>query len=368
MKFQTPVKAIILLADGTVFYGNAIGKSQKSVIGEVCFTTAMTGYEDLFLDPSYSNKIVVHAPSHIGGYGINEEEIYSENAKISGLIARNFGKFYSRTKADGSLQEYLERDRVFILSDVDTRALVTHLRENGSMRGILSTETENLEQLKSQLKSFQEPSTEELLRRNSTLEAYTSGVSAEPKYKVAVLDLGLKKSYLQFLEARDCEMMIFPYSASFEEMMDFQPDGFFVAGGPGNPMEMSHQLNVVKKILNSGKPFFGVGIGHNLLALAMGVPSVKMNIGHQGANHSVKNILTGKGEITVQNHDYQINKTQLETHPDLELTHIDLNDQSVEGVRVKGKKVFSVQYAPGGKPGPTDSEYLWDEFVQMLKN
>lgn len=366
MKYQKPTKAVVILADGTMFFGNAVGNVSGSVMGPVCFTTAMTGYEDFFIDPAYSGKIVVSAPAHIGGYGINNAEILSQPAQISGLIARNLGEYFSRPSGEKSLIAALEENNVIMVSDIDTRALVTHLRDNGAMFGVISTEVDDINGLKEKLHHLSiNDSTKELLQVSSIQTAATIGDEAS-KYKIAILDLGLRKTLLDFLVKRDCFLKVYLFDSDFKELEEFNPDGYVIAGGPGNPMQMQEQLQLIKTIVASGKPVFAIGTGHNLLALTKGVNSSKMKIGHHGANHSVKNLITGKGEITVQNHDYVVNRDELESNPDLELTHVDLNDHSVEGFRIKNKPVFAVQYYPGGKPGPSDSEYLWDQFIELL--
>lgn len=366
MKFHNPTKAVVLLADGTLFNGIAVGNTSKTVTGEICFTTAMSGYEDFFLDPSYAGKIVVSAAAHIGGYGIKKDEILSEKAKISGLISRNFGVFYSREGADGSLQEFLEENDVMIISDVDTRALTAHIRDNGSMPAILSTEVNDIENLKNKLKEFKLPNTEELLDSNTIKETYNMG-EEDAAYRIAAIDFGMKKNLLHPLVKRGCFIKVFPHHVPFSELQDFNPDGYFISGGPGNPMEMNKSLPLIQEILKTEKPLFATGIGHNLLALAKGVKSEKMDVGHHGLNHSTKNLLSGIAEITAQNHAYRVNKKELESHPELELTHIDLNDSSVEGIRLKNGKAFSVQYYPSSHKGATDSESLWNNFIENLK-
>lgn len=367
MKFEQQPKAIVLLADGTVFYGNILGNTFGIVEGEICFTTAMTGYEDFFLDPAYYGKIVVSAAPHVGGYGVKKEEIQWEDAVISGLITRNFAEFYSRNAADGSLQDYLEDSNVMILTNVDTRALISHLRENGSMPCIITSEVENIDYLKERLKNKKGAATEKKLSEVSVSERKLMG-NPDSKFKISVLDLGIKKSILKQFINRDCHLEIFPFDSSVEAVIDSNPHGFLIAGGPGNPMEMKDPFSLVKELLKLDKPVFAIGTGHNLVGRAYGIDSVKLKTGHHGANHPVKNIITGKGEITVKNQDYVLNSTQFKAQENLELTHIDLNDQSIAGMRIKDKNLISVQYFLGGQPGPTDSDYLFDEFIELLKH
>jgi carbamoyl-phosphate synthase small subunit len=318
MKYTTRQSAILLLSDGTIFHGKSIGISGKT-FGEVCFNTGMTGYQEIFTDPSYFGQIMVATNAHIGNYGVNDLEIESDSIKIAGLVCKNFSFNYSREDASGSLEDYFTKQNLICISDVDTRALVSYIRDNGAMN------------------------------------------------KISALDLGIKKNILRNLAKRDCYIKVFPYNSTYNDLAEFNPDGYFLSNGPGDPDPLFGAIEVAKEILANDKPLFGICLGHQVIALANGVQTYKMFNGHRGINHPVKNILTGKGEITSQNHGFAVNKEQLDNHPELEITHLHLNDGTVAGMRMKNKNCFSVQYHPEASPGPHDSSYLFDQFVENIK-
>lgn len=364
MKYQTRKKAILLLADGTIFYGKAVVEGTS--IGEICFNTGMTGYQEIFTDPSYFGQIMVASSPHIGNYGVNAQEVESESVKISALVVKNFSFDYSRFNAEGSLLEYLKKYNIVTISDVDTRALVSHIRDNGAMNAIISTETEDIQMLKSQLAQAPDMEGLELASKVSTKEPYYVG-SPEAKYKISALDLGIKKNILRNLVDRDCYVKVYPYNATYEELKDFNPDGFFLSNGPGDPEPLTGVQEVTRQIIADGKPLFGICLGHQSIALANGISTYKMFNGHRGINHPVKNVITNRGEITSQNHGFAVDKEALENHPEFEITHLHINDQTVAGMRMKNKPVFSVQYHPESSPGPHDSRYLFDQFVEHIK-
>ncbi len=366
MKYETRKKAFILLADGTIFYGKAVGNKEGSAFGEVCFNTGMTGYEEIFTDPSYHGQIMVATSAHIGNYGISHEEIESEGIKISGLVVRNFSYHYSRPAADGSLEEFLDKNNLLAISDVDTRALVIYIRENGAMNAVISTEVDNIQELKKQLADFPKMDGLELASKVSTTEPYFYG-NENAKYKISALDLGIKKNILRRLAERDCYVKVFPYNSSFSDLKSFNPDGYFISNGPGDPQPLKGAIEVVKTILNKELPMFGICLGHQMLALANGISTYKMHNGHRGINHPVMNLLTGKGEITSQNHGFAINREEAEANPDIEITHIHLNDNTAAGIRMKNKPAFSVQYHPEASPGPHDASYLFDQFIDNIE-
>ncbi|MEZ4779021.1 MAG: glutamine-hydrolyzing carbamoyl-phosphate synthase small subunit [Flavobacteriaceae bacterium] len=366
MRYQTRKKALILLADGTIFYGKAVGGKEGSAFGEVCFNTGMTGYQEIFTDPSYYGQLMVTTNAHIGNYGVNKEEVESEGIKIAGLICRNFSYHYSRVDADGSLEEFLNDNNLLAISDVDTRALVSYIRDNGAMNAVISTDVDNIETLKKQLAEIPDMKGLELASKVSTKEPYFFG-DENAQYKISALDIGIKKNILRNLAARDCYIKVFPYNASFEELQSFNPDGYFLSNGPGDPEPLSEAIATTKKILETGIPLFGICLGHQVLALANGISTYKMHHGHRGINHPIKNLLTGKGEITSQNHGFAVNREETEMHHNVEITHVHLNDNTVAGIRLKDKPVFSVQYHPEASPGPHDASYLFDEFIDNIK-
>lgn len=360
-----PKQAVLLLADGTAFYGKAAGKIGTTT-GEICFNTGMTGYQEVFTDPSYYGQILIMTGDHIGNYGVNDEEVESDNVKIAGLVVKNFsGKVYSRYQATKSIQEYLEEEGVVSISDLDTRAIVRHIRNVGAMNAIISSETTDLEVLKAKL--AQTPSMEglELSSVVSTKEVYYTGAENAPK-RVAVLDLGVKKNILRCLNERGVYTKVFPAKTPFAELQAWAPDGYFISNGPGDPASMPYAIETAKEILNADKPTFGICLGHQILALANGIGTYKMFNGHRGLNHPVKNLVTGRCEITSQNHGFSVQFEDAKNSGKVEVTHINLNDNTVAGIKVKGKNAFSVQYHPESSPGPIDSRYLFDDFVAML--
>ncbi|PTX42004.1 carbamoyl-phosphate synthase small subunit [Christiangramia gaetbulicola] len=367
MKYQAKRKAIILLEDGTIFYGKAVGNKEGSAVGEVCFNTGMTGYQEIFTDPSYFGQLMVTTNAHIGNYGTNEEENESDKAKIAGLICKNFSYTHSRPAADRSLEDFLEESNIFAISDVDTRALVTYIRENGAMNAIISTDVENIDELKKELAKVPDMNGLELASKVSTKEPYFYG-NEDATYKIAALDVGIKTNILRNLAQRDAYIKVFPYDATYEEMKEWNPDGYFLSNGPGDPQPLESAINVTKTIIEKDHPLFGICLGHQIIAIANGIKTYKMHHGHRGINHPVKNLLTGKGEITSQNHGFSVDKEQTEAHPDVEVTHICLNDGTVGGLAMKSKNTFSVQYHPEASPGPHDASYLFDEFIDRIKS
>ena len=365
MRYKSRKKAILLLADGTIFHGKAIG-NEGTAFGEVCFNTGMTGYQEVFTDPSYFGQLMVTTNAHIGNYGVNDNEVESSDIKIAGLICKNFSYEYSRVDAHGSLENFFEANDLFAISDVDTRALVSYIRENGAMNAVISTDIENIEALKKQLAEVPNMEGLELASKVSTKEPYFFG-DKNATYKIAALDIGIKKNILRNFAKRDACIKVFPYNASFEELSAWNPDGYFLSNGPGDPQPLAEAQALAKKIIEKNLPLFGICLGHQVIALANGVSTYKMHNGHRGINHPVKNLKTGKGEITSQNHGFAINREEAEANHELEISHLHLNDHTVAGISMKNKKCFSVQYHPEASPGPHDSSYLFDQFIDLLK-
>ena len=365
MKYQQRKKALVLLADGTIFYGKSVGIEGTST-GEICFNTGMTGYQEIFTDPSYFGQLMVTTNAHIGNYGINNKEVESEGIKISGLICRNFSFTHSRVDSDGNLLDWFIEHNLVAISDVDTRALVAYIRDNGAMNAIISTEVDKIDELKKRLAKTPNMEGLELASKVSTKEPYFVGDENAP-IKISALDIGIKKNILRNFVKRGAYVKVYPYNTSFEQMNDFNPDGYFISNGPGDPEPLTDAINTTKEIIKNDKPLFGICLGHQVIALANGISTYKMHNGHRGINHPVKNLLTGKGEITSQNHGFAINREETEAHKDVEITHVHLNDNTVAGIRMKSKNVFSVQYHPEASPGPHDAEYLFDQFIDILK-
>jgi len=365
MKYQKLKKALILLADGTIFHGKAVGR-EGSAFGEVCFNTGMTGYQEIFTDPSYYGQLMVTTNAHIGNYGVKNEENESKSVKIAGLICKNFSYEFSRDAADGSLEDFLNKNNLLAISDIDTRALVAYIRDNGAMNAVISTDVDNLEELKKQLANTPNMNGLELASKVSTKEAYFVG-DENASVKIAALDIGIKKNILRNFVNRDAYIKVFPYDSKFEDLEAFNPDGYFLSNGPGDPEPLIEAQELAKEIIKRDLPLFGICLGHQVIALANGISTYKMHNGHRGINHPVKNLVTGKGEITSQNHGFAINREETEAHPDVEITHVHLNDDTVAGIKMKSKNVFSVQYHPEASPGPNDSTYLFDQFINNIK-
>lgn len=358
--------ALLVLEDGTWFKGNAHGAHGTSG-GELCFTTGMTGYQEVFTDPSYYGQIVVTTTSHIGNYGVLSVEQESESIQIKGLVCKDFASYPSRNSSSGNLEAYLKAAGVLAISGLDTRLLVQLIRSKGAMNGIISSEILDPEQLLVKLNEVPDMEGLELSSKVSTRQSYELTAEGKANFKVAVLDLGVKRNILNNLTGRGVHCKVFPHDAAFSDMQQWSPDGYFISNGPGDPAACLSAIDNVKQIMENGSPLFGICLGHQVLALANGIPTYKMHHGHRGLNHPVKNLITGKCEITSQNHGFAVSAEYLVNHPSVEVTHLNLNDNTVEGLRVKNRKAFSVQYHPESSPGPHDSAYLFDDFLQLMQ-
>jgi carbamoyl-phosphate synthase small subunit len=361
----TPSEALLVLQDGTVFNGFACGKIGTAT-GEICFTTGMTGYQELFTDPSYRGQLLTTTNVHVGNYGIKETEQESARIQIEGLICRDYTVPFSRKQADSNIQDYFIENNLVGITGVDTRAVVRHIRDKGAMNAVISSEILEVEQLLARLQEVPDMEGLELSSKVTTDQSYTLG-NETATYRVAVLDFGVKRNILRSFVERDCFVKVFPAHTTFAELQEWNPDGYFLSNGPGDPGAMDYAVTTVKEILQANKPLFGICLGHQLLARALDIPTYKMHNGHRGCNHPVKNLRTGRGEITTQNHGFAVDQEKLRSSQLAELTHINLNDNTVEGLKVKGKNAFSVQYHPEAAPGPHDSRYLFDEFIAFMQ-
>ncbi len=365
LKYSSPAKAILLLEDGKVFEGKAAGKI-GTTSGEICFNTGMTGYQEIYTDPSYFGQIIVMTNSHIGNYGVEEQEVESDSVKIAGMVCKKFNNGFSRPRAKKSLQQYFEENNIVAICEVDTRALVRYIRDKGAMNCIISSETTDIDKLKAKLAKVPSMEGLELSSKVSSKAAYFVG-NEKASHKVAVIDYGAKKNILRSLEERGCYMKVFPMTATLNDVLAFNPDGIMLTNGPGDPAVMQKESAVVKEFVNSGKPVFGICLGHQLLAQSQGIHTYKMHAGHRGINHPVINLISGKSEVTSQNHGFTVNEEDIKKNSNIEITHQNLNDKTIEGIRLKDKKAFSVQYHPESSPGPHDSRYLFDEFVKLMQ-
>jgi len=358
-------KAVLVLEDGTVFSGISIGVI-GTTSGEICFNTGMTGYQEIYTDPSYYGQIMVNASVHIGNYGTKASEVESDTIKIAGLVVRNFSEYFSRYGDIESLQHFLEKDSIVGIANVDTRALVRHIRDKGAMNAIISSEEFDTDVLLKRVKEIPSMKGMELASKVSTKESYLRGNESDP-YRVALLDIGVKRNIVRCLNERGAFVKVFPMNTTLDEMMAFNPDGFMLSNGPGDPSAMPETIQLVTDIINTGLPVFGICLGHQVLALSQGLKTKKMFNGHRGINHPVKNLLTDRCEVTSQNHGFVVDVDSLTDRNDIELTHIHLNDDTVAGISLKDKAVFSVQYHPEASPGPEDSRYLFDQFIENIK-
>ncbi len=358
-------QAILVLEDGSVHYGKAFG-TIGTTTGELCFNTGMTGYQEVFTDPSYYGQVIIMNTVHVGNYGVKDEDIESSTVKVRGIIARNLEEQFSRRMAQGSLDDYLKANNIVAIEGVDTRALTAKVRTEGAMNCIISSAITDIEELKALLGEVPSMNGLELASKVSTQSPYELG-DPQSDIRIAVIDYGVKKHILECMIERGAFVRVHPAKVSFEELKSFNADGYFISNGPGDPAPMDYAISTVQSIMKEEKPLFGICLGHQLLALANGIPTFKMHHGHRGLNHPVKNLVTGKCEITTQNHGFGVDPEAVKNADHIEITHVNLNDNSIEGIRIKGKPAFSVQYHPESTPGPHDSRYLFDEFIKMIR-
>lgn len=357
-----PTKAWLALADGTVCQGTLIGKP-GTIGGELCFNTSMTGYQEIFTDPSYYGQLMMMTYPHIGNYGASAQDDESRRPMVAGVIVRAFSRDFSNPAADSSLNNYLLRHKVTGVTGIDTRTLVRRIRTKGVMNAIISSQITDADELVERARTWASMDGLELVTKATRKEAQT--ISSDGKLRVAVMDYGIKQNIINSLRNRGCTLRVFPASAGYDELTDWKPDGFFLSNGPGDPRAVEYTFDTVRKIMRDGRPVFGICMGHQLMSLSQGINVSKMFVGHRGANQPVKNTDTGKVEITTQNHGFTVDRDSIK--PGIaEISHINLNDDTVEGLRFTNANAFSVQYHPEASPGPHDSAYLFDQFVEMM--
>jgi carbamoyl-phosphate synthase small subunit len=373
------MQAILALEDGRIFHGQGYGAPGESQ-GEVVFNTSLTGYQEIATDPSYSGQIVVLTNPQIGNYGTNQADNESAKPYIEGLIVREFSAVSSNWRSEQVTDEYMERYAVPVLAEIDTRALVRHLRTNGVMRGVISTAETDTDVLVKKARAIQKMDGTDLARvvstkfiykfddtdcRNQTGDLLLSpALDREPLHVVAY-DFGIKHNILRMLTRECCKVTVVPAETSAKDVLDLKPDGVFLSNGPGDPEPVDYAVKAIRDMMGR-VPVFGICLGHQLCGLALGGRTYKLKFGHHGGNHPVKNNVTGKVEITAHNHNFAVDPDSINAN-DVELTHVDLNDQTLEGLRHKTLPLFSVQYHPEGAPGPHDSHYLFRDFRHMME-
>ncbi len=362
------MKALLVLADGRVFSGRAFG-AEGEAAAEVVFNTGMSGYQELLTDPSYCGQIVNMTYPLIGNYGVNDEDMESDRIQVAGFIVRELCRWPSNFRSQGSLEAWLKKQGIIGMEGIDTRALTRHIREAGSMNGVLSTNDESIESLKRKAQAAPHMAGRDLVKKVTCAQAYDFSdpkqpAACPPVFKVTVIDCGAKSNICRELNLRNCGVRVVPAHTPAGEILSGQPDGIMVSNGPGDPAPVSYVAETIRELI--GKiPIFGICLGHQIIGLALGGRTVKMKFGHRGINHPVKDLTTGQVGITSQNHGFCVEAESLP--PEIEVTHLNMNDNTVEGLRHKEAPVFSVQYHPEASPGPHDAAGLFDRFTGMME-
>lgn len=360
---MTKLRAVLLLEDGRVFEGSSFGAAGET-LGEVVFNTSMTGYQEILTDPSYAGQIITMTSPLIGNYGVNAEDIESDRPHAKGFIVRENSRIYSNWRAEGSLGAYLEENNICGISDIDTRALVRHIRTAGAMRGIISTTEFETTSLLDKVKAFPPMAGSDYVQHVTTEKRFRKRVDC-PARHVVVYDFGVKANILNHLQQLGCDLTVVPASTSADDVMALNPDGVFLSNGPGDPQSLEYITGNISRLIGK-KPIFGICLGFQLLGLALGGSTFKLKFGHRGGNQPVKNLETGNVEITSQNHGFALDPDSLDSGT-VNLTHMNLNDQTLEGFRHRELPLFAVQYHPESSPGPHDSHYLFQEFFRMME-
>lgn len=359
-------QAYLMLRDGTLFVGKAFG-ADGEFTGEVCFNTSMCGYQEILTDPSYAGQMVCMTYPLIGNYGVNSEDMESDRVYMGGFIVRELSRIHSNWRATGDLDSFLKEHGVIGIEGIDTRKLTKHIRTEGAMEGILSTIDNDPESLYDKVKRAPTLVGRDLVRDVTTRSSYEYAPGGDGDFRVVAYDFGIKLNILRLLKAHACRVTVVPASTTAGEVLDLEPDGVFLSNGPGDPAAVEYAIEAVRGIL--GKvPIFGICLGHQILGIALGGRTYKLKFGHRGGNQPVMNRDTGKVEITAQNHGFAVDPDSLSNSPfgDVEVTHVNLNDMTTEGIRCREAQAFSVQYHPEASPGPHDSRYLFDYFVELM--
>jgi carbamoyl-phosphate synthase small subunit len=365
--------AFLVLSDGTVFKGKSFGANGETT-GEVVFNTSMTGYQEILTDPSYYGQMVAMTYPLIGNYGVNEEDFESEKIHMSAFIVKEYSEIYSNYRATNSLSDFLKKHDIIGIQGIDTRKLVKHIREKGSMNAIISTLTSDIDLLKEKASKIPSIEGKDLVQYVTCKKLYkwdknswsleNKHITKKSNIHIVAIDFGVKRNILRYFVDEGCDVTVVPATTSFKEIENLNPDGIFLSNGPGDPEPITYGIELAKKSMEK-YPVFGICLGNQILGIAMGGKTFKLKFGHHGGNQPVKDLETGKVEITAQNHCFAVDLDSLENQ--VEVTHINLNDNTVEGIRHKTKPVFAVQYHPENCPGPHDARYLFRRFVDLIK-
>lgn len=370
------MKAILALEDGTLFEGTSFGADGES-LGEVVFNTSITGYQEILTDPSYNSQIVTMTYPLIGNYGINPADFESQKPQVAGFVVKEYCSYPSNWRSNQSLGDFLKENNIVGITGIDTRAVVRHTREKGAMKGVLSTTDVDTDSLIQKAKEYPGLVGRDLVKGVTCQEPYhwTEGLhdldknekthlKGQAKYKIAAYDFGIKQNILRYLVDKGCDVTVFPAHAPAEDLLAIDPDGIFLSNGPGDPEPVTYAIENIQK-LTTKRPMFGICLGHQLMSLALGGSTYKLKFGHRGANQPVQQTRTGKVEITSQNHGFAVDIDSLDKEA-VELTHVNLNDNTLEGLRHRELPLFCVQYHPEASAGPHDAEYLFDDFATLM--
>jgi len=358
------VKAVLALEDGTTFEGRAVGAEGEST-GELVFNTSMTGYQEILTDPSYAGQIVTMTYPHIGNYGVNEEDVESRQPFVRGFVMNECCLVPSNWRATMSLPDYLKKHKIVAIDDVDTRKITRILRDQGAQKALISTMDLDHDSLVAKARQAPDMAGSDYVKEVTAPAGYAWDVATEPKYKVVALDFGIKQNILRELRAAGCDVIVLPATATAEEILAHAPDGIFLSNGPGDPAALPYIFPTVQKLMEARRPMFGICLGHQIIAHALGGKTFKLKFGHRGGNQPVLDTDTGKVEITSQNHGFAVDPDSLD-HAKVRITHVHLNDKTCSGLAHKELPIFSVQYHPEASPGPHDSNYLFTRFIEMM--